>query len=527
MSDSEKDPKNPLNDLADALSGFDLGPKWAQDTSDDSLVKKYEKASQREERGGDRRGGGRNDRRGGGNFGGRDGGGQRRGGDRRDFKKGGQRQRRPMREEVVAPDYLTAELMALEPGVDGLAKEIAGTGRTYSVFDLAKFVLESRDRFRVIFQSNDSDKPLYHCSKDQALFLTRSEAIDHVLKADWLPDFYNAEDVEAEAPSGNFPSVAKCGFSGEWLGPPNFHTYQTTVARLHRERFSHMSLERYKARIVIEKDEESIAAWLESMKTKIVYRVKSAAPEESEEKAEEPPEEKTTATVTVEEAAAEEAPQMEEELSEEAAIEELAPAAEEGSKGELLADLAAVQAHFLENHFDSVFKAQERGWVPGGIPAKLLSPGILTLLKSTVSEEKRYPGKLGAFLCRQFTGRHLAVFKFKGKLKSGPARPRAVPVDLKLAERPEKILAWVKENSGQTLDGLWKTCLGENPSDDDKKPWYADLHWVLNQGYVLLLEDGTLHLSKNTQPAAAPKSEEKGNAPAGDEASKETESNEA
>ncbi len=489
MSDSEKDPKNPLNDLADALSGFDLGPKWAQDKTDDSLVKKYEKASQREERGGDRRGGGRNDkRRGGGNYG----GGQRRGGDRRDFKGGKPRERRPMREVVAPPEYLSAELMALEPGVDGLAKEISGSGRTYSVFDLAKFILESRDRYRVIFTTSDAEKPLYYCTKDQALFLTRSEAVEHISKADWLTDFYVAEQVETEAPSGNFPSVAKCGFSGEWLGPPNFHTYQTTIARLHREKFSNMSLERYKSRIVVEKDEESIAAWLESMKTKTVYRLKTEEEKPSSPEAETSDEKKT------DEAAVEAEEQVE------TSSDEQATSSDETSTSEVFADMAAVQAHFMEKHFEEVFQKQERGWVPGGIQAKFLSPGILTLLKNTVSEERRYPGKLGAFLCRQFTGRHLAVFKFKGKLKSGPARPRAVPADLQLAERPNKILTWVKANGGKGLDGLWAEYLGETPSEEDKKAWYADLHWLLNQGYVLLLADSTLHMAKSPQEESKP-----------------------
>ncbi len=30
------------------------------------------------------------------------------------------------------------------------------------------------------------------------------------------------------------------GFSGEWLGPPNYHGYQTALAQIHRERFGHI-----------------------------------------------------------------------------------------------------------------------------------------------------------------------------------------------------------------------------------------------------------------------------------------------
>jgi len=229
--------------------------------------------------------------------------------------------------------------------------------------------------------------------------------------------------------------------------------------------------------------------WLETMKTKTVYRLKNESEELNSE--EEKSDNTSTEKSIVDESASTVTDSEEQTLTEG----EVTPSEEE-VRGEAFADLNAVQEHFMENHFETVFQTQERSWVPGGIQAKLLSPGILTLLKNTVSEEKRYPGKLGAFLCRQFTGRHLAVFKFKGKLKSGPARPRAIPADLKLAERPSKIVTWVKANAGKGLDGLWTEYLGENPSEEDKKAWYGDLHWLLNQGYVLLLADSTIHMAK-------------------------------
>ena len=539
MSDPDKDKRNPLNNLGEALSGLDLGPKWAQEPEkgESDLYKKYERSAERESRGNNRQGGrrrpdGRQQR--GAPRGDRP---QRRddGGGRFQGRRDGGRDRRPPRPEVEVPEHVKAEVMALESGVDGLAKEIAASGRTYSVFDLARFVLQSRDRYRVIFKSSDPEQPLIFCRKDQSLWLTRFEALEHVKQADWLLDYYRKEEVEADPPKGNFQQINKCGFSGELLGPPNFHTYQARVSEVHRAKFSNMSLQRYKSRIETVRGEEAVAAWLESVKTKTVYTPKTTEEIAAEQKAAEDAKKaeedvKLTSTQTSKECESIESKKSDQTNTSTGAAtqsepnqtpgiidspaekpadlgQETLPVEEEQKQEEQqeeataepvkLADLNAVAAHFSEHHFGTLFSTQERSWVPGNIQAKFLSPGLLEILKSVVSDERRYPGALSAFLCRQFTGRRLAVFKFKGKLKCGPARPKSLPADLSLSERPAKIIDWLKENSGKPLAQLWELYLPEGSDDETKKAWYGDLKWLINQGYVLLQnEDSTLHKAK-------------------------------
>jgi len=155
-----------------------------------------------------------------------------------------------------------------------------------------------------------------------------------------------------------------------------------------------------------------------------------------------------------------------------------------------------VERHFLDHHFSEAYHQTDRAWVAGGIPGNHLSPGLLTLLRQVVAEERRYPGKLTPMLCRQLSGRHVAVFKWRKKLKAGPSRPHAVPETITLADRPMALLAWLKSHSGGTLESLWKDLLPGDADDELKHLWYHDLHWVLNQGYGLLLSDSTLHLAK-------------------------------
>ncbi|WP_411845857.1 hypothetical protein AAFN60_20020 [Roseibacillus persicicus] len=563
MSDAEKSPLD--------LTGLDFGPAWAKDKTP---ARDYSKeVGPREGR--DRRGSG--PRRSGGGGGG---GGDRRNdrrqsndrrnqrndqrGDRRQpDRRGGDRrnQHREPRVEVPAPEGFVGGVMPVEEGLDNLSKEIQGGGRTYSVFDLARVVMGARERFNVTFEAPKGTK-FFRCKSDGSVWLTKDEAVRHFWDAELLSELYEQIETEVDPPKGNFTSVAKCGLSGEWLAPPNYHSYQASIAQLHAERFSHMSLEDYKRRIRVENGEEVVAAWLESQTKQTRFRPlstaeilelrekrKAAAAEEkkaeqaeaakeetsaesaSEPAAEEAPSEspaEETATDAPAEPVAEEAAESAEPTPEPEASSEEAPAeaaeepaaekAEPAAEIELLETRRDVERHFADHHFKHIFAEVDRAWVPGNVPAKLLSPALLTLLKATVADERRYPSKLTPILCRQLSGRHLAVFKWKKKLKAGPARPHAVPEDLTLAERPKKMLSWIEENSGKNLEDFWKVFLPEDADADTKRSYYHDLHWLLNQGFVLLMADSTIHLAKNKpKPEAPKKAKEEKKAPQAEE----------
>lgn len=527
MSDSKDGPLD--------LSGLDFGPAWAKDKTP---ARDYSKeVGPRESR----------DRRGKGNR--REGGDRRQGNNRREQRGDGRRNdrrgndRRHQREprvETPAPEGFTGGVMPVEEGLDNLAREIQGGGRTYSVFDLARVVMGARERFNVTFEAPKGSK-FFRCKSDGSLWLTKDEAVRHFWQADLLGELYEEIESEVEAPKGNFTSVAKCGLSGQWLAPPNYHSYPGEVARLHAERFGHMSLEDYKRKIRVESGEEVVAAWLESQKKKVSYRPlsteeilalrearKAGETEETESKqtpgetspepaqaaeSDEQPEavsapnapeeetaEKPVAEQTAEETATEAEPESQSEPTNEAEGEKKTaePAAD------LLENRRDVERHFADHHFKHIFAKVDRAWVPANIAAKLLSPGLLTLLKATVAEEKRYPSKLTPILCRQLSGRHLAVFKWKKKLKAGPARPHAVPEDIDLADRPQKMLAWIREQNGKTLEELWKAVLPADADKETKQNFYHDFHWLLNQGFVLLLADSTVHLAKEKAAPAPP-----------------------
>ena len=537
---SNETPQPPENDGALDLSGLNFGPAWARDPAESKSLKKFKNRGDRDDRRGgggrrdDRRGGGgprRDNRGGGGGRGPRDGGRGRRDDDRR-----------PPRREVEPPEGFKMSLMPAEESLDLLAKRVIDSGQTFSVFDLAKVLLQSRDRFRVTFES--SEKAFYRCREDQSIWLTKDEARSHLWRSDWVNKFYEEVQVEGEAPKGSFSAISRCGISNELLGPPNYHGYQEKLTALHRERFSNMSIDAYKAKVRTEHGEEVVEAWLESMKT--VTKWKVAEPKEEEPKADdleakevteesadpasEPevaPEvaaleqsEEAPATeepaAEVEAPAAEESPAVEESdpaveesPAEESEAEEGAPEIEEPAPAEekpveLFDDARAVERHFAENHFEEVFEETNRAWVMGDIRGNLLSPGLLTLLKQGVAEEKRYPASLMPVVCRQLSGRHVAVFKWKKKLKVGPSRPHAVPTETPLAERPRAMIDHLLKNSGVALKDFWGAVMPSDVTDEQKHDWFQDFQWLLSQGHIILLSDTTVHLAKRGEVEVPP-----------------------
>ena len=500
MSDNDPstDSDNPLADL----SSLNFGPAWARDKPKGKPRNRPESDADRKggrsnQGGGDRR---RNqgDQRGGG------GRGQASGGrDNRDFRGRGRRDDRRGRDHqdrkppTPAPEGITGRVMPIEEGLDAIAKDIAATGRTHSVFDIAWLVLGGLERFHVVFESED--QTLYRSKKDHSLWLYQKECMAHFWAKGIAKRYYDEEIVDVDPPKGNFQSVARCGMSGALIGPPNHHAYQKTLLDLHREKFSQMALDRYKSKVVMEHGEEVVQEWLDSMTKHVRWRPKS-------EKVEVETAEKVTATAEVlgsDDSSTEVLDETCNETSDETARDESAPTEQDSPDIEetvaILDSHLEVEQHFLSHGFDLEFESGKVMSVLANVPPKMIDPGLFTLLKTIVTDERRYPGKLASILCRQMSGRHLAVFKWKKHLHCGPARPRNVSDNMVMAERPSALFHWVIANPGGNIDAMWKSLLPGDVDDEARHLWYHDLHWLINEGIVLLFSDGKLHAAKEIQ----------------------------
>lgn len=466
--------------MSSLLSSFALGPAWARaaGSQQEKIVRGDEKP---------RRDSNRGDSRGseGGKGGYRDREQDSRG--RKPFRGNGGRfdDRRdgpPRFEETPPAEGVRVTLIPDAQAVHLIGKEVHQVARVYPLFDVAKILLAERGRCRAMFEVQESRAPMFKGKLDDSLFLTREEAARHLWNSDLKTQFIEEEVVDVDPPSGNFQSVAKCGLTGMWLGPPNFHTYQVNLRRLHRECFPTMPFAAYSAKVRTERGEEAVNAWLETMKKKTRWRIKGDG--------------------------------------EEAWID----------------DRSEAERALATRVFDDAFETTHRAEVNAAIPPKNLSPSLLVSLKLAGNHARNHPAILIPAVCKAVEAEHLPVFKRQGKLFTGPARPHPLPPGQTLAERPAVIVEWIRANKPAKLEGLWKAVLPEGSSAPPAE-YAADLFWLLHQGHILLFTDDTLVVQEiretpapdpNAEPKSGKKKKKKKNKkPQGEEAAATTSETEA
>ena len=495
------------------LSDLKLMPAWVGEFGkEDKIKQRYADAEDRPQRGGrdDRRGGGggfggRDDRRGppprrdgpggagprpaggGGGFRPRgEGGPPRRDGDDRRGppRRFGDRDREgpPQREWVEIPKDVQLIIFPEDKAVDALAAHVRQTGHAFSMFDAARLVLAGGDRFMVRFRcAEERPTGFYHVPADGSLFLSRDEALAHVLRSAALDEFYRVEEVELEAPKGEFASVAVCGMSGELIAPPSHHSYQTGVLRLHRERFSNMSLEDFKRRIRVESNPELVAKWKENMsKGRRWVCLKGEVPE--------------------------------------------------GGEPLALSSRADMEAHFRRTFGNDAVIEVRDATVPGNIDKQKLAHIFFIMMRQSVDAARKHlfeiSQKLGAGLER----RGMKLFKRRaGKQFVCRVKPRAIEPSMVFSDRLALVVEQLKANNGMPLQKLVESIVPspEAPAgtapDAPKQPTeeqvavIKDIRWLANEGYVIEYSDGMVFLGVQGEPAAAKKE-----APAGKQAAAKT-----
>jgi len=254
--DTENRPQLDLGSLAN----LDFTPAWAKK---DAGVTVGKTSPGRDA--GERRPFGDRDRQDGRKFGDR-----RPQGPRKPFDRGAPRRF----EERVKP--LDAEIKVLpEPKALGtVIRKLQQDFHAYKLKDLAYFFLDNPETVLLKVVPKDGTR-FCQCKACGFASTSQEDVVEHLLSAH-LCDYYEAREIECEPPKGNFSCVAKCGLSGELLGPPNHHDFGTKVKEMLRTRYPGMSESDYRSRIEMVRDPEAIEEWRKAAVKKTVYVAKGA-----------------------------------------------------------------------------------------------------------------------------------------------------------------------------------------------------------------------------------------------------------
>ncbi len=423
------------------------------------------------------------------------------------------------RERREAPPPLPqveVNIVPEEHGVAGLARQIKLTGRAYPLFDIAQLILKKPERYDVRFAvikkaEGQIAQPLFLCSLDDSLWLSESQAAEHVLRRHF-DTFYQTDKIPAEAPKGVFTFVAQCGISGVILGPPNYHDYQTKLRRLHAERFAHMPFEAYRARVRIVRDEAVVKQWLEEQSFRFEY-VCLNVPDPLK-----------------------------------------------------LQSREEVEKHFRETHLPNVVQQVESHMMNGAAARSLPSGPMQALVRAAYEDQRRFPLRLATVLSQMFAAEGLQFFKVnKAVTHVSVARPRHLDItSAPVSDGIKRIMIFILEHPGCNRRQLIETLApppplpivpptpppmpgleapapapapaepqaaeipqgaqpaeaaapqgqgaqpagagtGEPPPTEEMKAVIGDLHWLVHQGHVIEFANGSLETAKPPPPPPPPR----------------------
>jgi hypothetical protein len=303
-----------------------------------------------------------------------------------------QQDRRPPPPPPNPFPWLRIAFTATPPAVETVVKQIRQTGRTYSLFDIARILLRNPASFTVDLSS--APKPPegpFHVGADGSVWMSQENAARHLLRAR-LEDFYRAETVEIEPPKGSFASIGVCGMSGSLLGPTNLHDYERRLRELHRERFSSMDFETFRSRVRMERDPEVIEKWRAAASKTTHYFPK------------------------------------------------------EGENPGKLENFAAVEQHFLQNRAASQIQFVAEAKVPGDPKNARVDDALAPLLNYAKDEEERFPLKLAQSLSRALSEAGLRFHKSANKTTFVSAvRPRHLNLEeVTVSDSIKKIIELIR-----------------------------------------------------------------------------------
>ena len=363
--------------------------------------------------------------------------------------------------------------------VKSLGDKIRQQCRAYSLFDIARLVLERPDRFKIsaTILRKGPGKPVskqWLCPSDDTLWLSQEAAIQHTIRR-CFDKFYERVRTKIDPPKGNFAFVAQCGISGKILGPPNYHGYQKTLQDLHAEQFSKMSFHAYKDRVKIVHDEKAVQKWLGDQSWKIEYKAKSDA--------------------------------------------------------SVLASMDEVFAHFKAHHLKETLKTGETLQLSATAGLQNPEKSVRELIQFYLAEQQKFPLESATVLSRMFSRQGLHVFSFarngsdRAFLYISVARPRCLNEGENLSKEIQRIMDFVRANPDCTRKKLIESLRpqtgapAEEPSSaaaketeaapaipvvnqrtSEEKAIIADLHWLIHEGHVIEFSDGKIEVAKKPPP---------------------------
>jgi hypothetical protein len=372
---------------------------------------------------------------------------------RRGPHRDGDRHVRDRHAPIAPPPQLVIRFQAYGPAFENVFAQIKSGSVAYSLFALARLFLEKPVGYEVCITAK-AESPVYQLG-DNGIVSVDREFLERNGFRFAQRDFFQIDVIEAEPIKGNFSNVARCRLSGTLLGPTNHHNYQPQLRSLYEQRFSRrMSFADYQRQIEIVSDPSLIERWKDEARKTTIYTA----------------------------------------LREEAPVK--------------FSSAAEAERHFRSHHLPGLIRAVQEA-VIGGAPSRRMHDRVLgDTIEEAWARESRSPSKMMQELGGRFRQNGLHVFRHRrGMLFVSPIRPRAfVHEHTGVSSSVNAILDTARATPGMNRKQLLEKLIADSANNDAEARRLAlasDLRWLIDEGYVIEFNDGSLDL-----PRGKPKSQE-------------------
>ena len=385
------------------------------------------------------------------------------------------------RPEPPRPLPLDVRFLPEQKALGAVIRRIQATRRAYPIRDIVRLFQKSDEGIlvRIEGQKGSGEPPaLFQCRVCGMPAMSDTEVREHLLRRH-LEDFYEVEEVESEAPGGHFSCVARCGLSGELLGPPNHHSFGLRVQEMLRERYPDLTEEEFRGRIEMVRDPEVVEAWRAANRRQKRYRRK---PE---------PVAPSPAAPAADQGGA--APEAEAPIPAEAPVAPAAPA-------ESAPSAPGVERHVAELQFNREIVPQQIGSAthlvcPATALKNMTNRRLAAFLNERFDEETRRNGSLFHAIHGAF--RHRSLHLFRAVDERGPEFVMAVkPIPMEtthVVASLRQILAFVGDHPSCTQQALIEAL---EPSGEAaaRAELATQVQWLVEKGNLVAFFNGMLAL---------------------------------
>src|SRR5438874_12684771 len=347
---------------------------------------------------------------------------------------------------AVAPPDITVRFLPHSPAFDKVVAQIKSASVAYSLFALARLFLEKPERYDVRLTAR-AESPVYQVGENGAMSLDRDFLERNAFRFA-REDFYKIDITQSDPIKGNFSNVARCRLSGILLGPTNHHNYQPQLRSLYEQRFSRrMSFAEYQRQIEIVNDPALIERWKEEARTVTTYTTSR---------------DETPST---------------------------------------FASAAEAERHFRSNYLPGLVRSAEEVTI-GGVLSRLLPDRTLNrTIEDAWTRETRSPSNMMQELAGRFRQAGLNVFRHRrGMLFVSPIRVRPfVHAQAEVSPSVNAILEILAAAPGTNRKELFEKLIANVASEEvesRKLALASDLRWLINEGYLIEFNDGSLDLPR-------------------------------